>query len=151
MTSAPLASIDQLEAWLGHPLVGHDATRADAMLKAASSLVRTAAGTTWDGVPVPEDVQTVTLTVAARVYRNPDAAAQYSRSTGPFTKSVTFANPAAVGLYLSAEEKAIVGRYRGAARGLWTLPTSRGEYPDVGWVPVAGATLPFPWYAEDLL
>ena len=89
--------------------------------------------------------------VASRVFRNPEAAATYSRSTGPFSKSVTFADPLAVGLYLTAAEKAIVGRYRPTARGIWTLPTTRGVPEETGWVPVEGSVNPFPWYAGDLL
>lgn len=152
MALDPLAVVNDLEVWLGTSLCGADVTRAEAILAAVSSLVRSTAGVDWaDTTTVPDDVRTVVVDVAARVYRNPDAATQLSRTTGPFTKTISFANPGAVGLYLTADEKAIVGRYRPAARGLWTLRTDRDDpVGDTAWIPVAGAVYPFPWYGADV-
>lgn len=152
MTPVPLASLDELETWLGSTIDGFDAARAEAVLGAASSLIRSAAGVTWADTPVPDEVHTVALTVAARVYRNPDAASQMSDTTGPFTRYRGFNNPDQVGLYLTGQERAIIARYRPQARGLWTLRTTRDDpVASTGWVPVEGSVNPFPWYAEDLL
>lgn len=147
MALTPLAPLKALEVWLGAPLCGSDVARAEAVLGAVSSLIRSVAGVTWDGVEVPDDVHTITLEVAARVFRNPNSASQLSRTTGPFTESFT----TAAGLYLTAEEKAIIGRYRTTNRGLWSLRTSRDDPVDTTWwVPVEGSVNPFPWYADDL-
>lgn len=149
MALAPLAPLGSLEVWLGAPLCGADVARAEAVLAAVSSLVRSVAGVTWETDPVPDDVVAVTVEVAARVCRNPKAASQLSNTTGPFTESVSFANTP--GLYLTAAEKAIVGRYRPTARGLWSLRTSRDDpTTDTFWVPVVGSDNPFPWYGEDI-
>jgi hypothetical protein len=149
MVAAPLAPLEALEVWLGAPLCGSDVARAEAVLAAVSSLVRSVAGVTWDGVPVPDEIHTVTLEVAARVYRNPTSASQLSQTTGPFTESRSFTT--AAGLYLTPQEKAIVARYRTSNRGLWSLRTSRDDPVEVsGWVPVAGSLNPFPWYADDI-
>lgn len=146
----PLAPLTALEVWLGAPLCGSDVARAEAVLAAVSSLIRSTAGVTWDGVPVPDDVHTITLEVAARVFRNPQAGSQLSRTTGPFTESVSF-TPGTAGLYLTAGEKAIIGRYRTTNRGLWSLRTTRDDpYDTTGYVPVEGSTNPFPWYADDI-
>jgi hypothetical protein len=149
MPADPLASLSALEVWLGAPLCGPDVARAEAVLGAVSSLIRSVAGVTWETDPVPDDVHTVTLEVAARVYRNPSAAAQVSNTTGPFTESKSYSTTP--GLYLTAAEKAIVGRYRPTTHGLWSMPTRRDDpVVDTYWVPVSGSDNPFPWYAEDI-
>lgn len=137
-----LATLADLEGWLGSP-VGADAARAEAVLDAVSSLVRSEAGRTWEGEAVPDDVATVTLTAAARVFRNPDG---YSAErVGSY--SYQFSG-GADGLSLTREERAIVARYRTTPRGLWSQSVTRGDgAPTTVFVPVVGAP-PFPWYDE---
>jgi hypothetical protein len=147
MALDPLVTVEDFAGWLGASFSDPEAERAGRVLVAVSSLVRSEAGLTWeDGAP--EEVQTVVLNIATRVWRNPDAATSYSLTTGPYGKSITFADPRGVGLYLTAEEKAIVGRGRTVTRGLWTLGTTRNDAAaDTIYVPVEGSENPFPWYA----
>lgn len=108
MSFPSLASIEDLEAWLGTSV---DATRADAILSAASTLIRSHTGRVWvdddgteEGVSAQRlaTIKAVCVSVAARVYRNPDGATQ--QQTGPFNKSV--AAWSSMGLALTADEKA---------------------------------------------
>lgn len=125
----PLASTDQFADWLGVTLTGSDLTRADAILVAASSLVRSEAGRTWEGETVPDDVAAVVLQAAERKYRNPGGETQ--KTVGDV--SVSYSSGVAVGLYLTDDEKIIVRRYRDAGSGgLWTLRTSRDDPGGVG-------------------
>jgi hypothetical protein len=152
MALAPLASITDLAGWLGTTPQGDDATRAELVLSAVSALVRSEARRTWEDLPVPEVIRAVTLTVAARVYRNPEAAASYSLTTGPFGKSLTFADPKAVGLFLTDDEKLTISRSVPGGRrqrGLYTLRTYRDDPCATGYVPTVGGP-PFPWYGEDM-
>lgn len=138
----PLATLTDLEGWLGSPL-GSDGPRAEAVLDAVSSMIRSEAGRTWEGEVVPDDVATVTLTAAARVFRNPDGYS--SERVGSY--SYQFSG-GADGLSLTREERAIVARYRTSPRGLWSQPFTRGDGASTTvFVPVVDAP-PFPWYDE---
>lgn len=102
-----------------------DFRRAEAAITDASALVRDEARQAWSTPEAtPEAVRTVVLESARRVFVNPER--NRSETAGPFS-----ATRDAVGAYLTAEEKAIVQRYRRLSRGpagLWTLPTSRGDH-----------------------
>lgn len=144
---ASLVAVADLEAWLGATFDASATARAQAVLDAVSSLVRDEAGLTWDGVTVPADVQAVTLTVAARVFSNP--AAVQSESVGSY--SVRYADPQSTGLYLTKGDKAVLGKYRANARGLWSMRLTREDTAaDTEWVPIEGTTAEFPWYAGDV-
>lgn len=111
MALPPLASLDDLEAWFSSSV---DPARAEAILSAASTLVRSTAGRAWvDAEGEPDDdltetqidaAHTVVLMVAARVYTNPNGVAQ--QTSGPFSKSV--AAWAALGLELTDTEKGML-------------------------------------------
>lgn len=147
----PLVSIDELAGWLRVPLTGSDTGWAALVLDMASALVRSEAGLTWAGVEVPAEARAVTFAVAARVWRNPEAATQRSKTTGPFNESMTFSNPQALGLFLSGQERAMLARFRSASRGLWALSTTRGDAPGLtGYVPVLDGGDDFPWYGTDV-
>lgn len=150
MALPPLASVEDLGLWLQEPLSGSSAQWAASLLDAVSALVRSEAGSTWESVSVPDEARIVTLTVAARVYRNPEAASQRTETRGPFSESFTFANPPGVGLYLTAADKALLQRLNPKSRGLWTMQTTRqdGESTDI-YVPVEGGGGPIPWYPGD--
>ncbi len=140
MALDPLATVEELEAWLGAEVPGSSIARADAVLAAASTLVRSETGRPWvDATGDPETfdehhdeiwdaLRTVTLQCAGRVWRNPQGAVQ--TSTGPFAD--TFDRRAGEGLYLTSPEKSMlvtaVGYATGGeSTGLWTLGTTRGN------------------------
>ena len=142
---AALADTSALETWLGVSFSGSEETRAAAVLDAVSSLVRSEAGRTWEGETVPDDIATVVVQVAARVFNNPDG--YTSERIDDYSYQVA-ANQ--VGLYLTPGEARIVGRYRAQPRGLWSLATTRDDSAaDTAYVPVIGGP-PFPWYASDV-
>lgn len=146
----PLVTVEELAGWLRTPLAGEDVVWAALVLDAVSAFVRQEAGQAWDPVvDVPATARAVTLQVAARVYRNPHAASSWSKTRGPFGEQITFANPVAVGLYLTKDDKAALG-IRGKS-GLWTQATTRGETCGFTYyVPTEGGP-PFPWYADDVV
>lgn len=139
MALDPLASTSELEAWLGESVTGSKVARADALLAGASTLVRSETGRAWVGATgEPEEfeehhdeiwdaLRTVTLQVAARVWRNPRGTVQ--STTGPF--SDTYDVRVADGLYLTDAERAILGTAVDLAvgdvsLGLGTISTTRG-------------------------
>jgi hypothetical protein len=143
----PLVDVGELGTWLRVETL--DTVWAELVLSMASDLVRSETGLTWEDVDVPSEARAVTLAVAARVYRNPDAASHFSETTGPFTRSMSFPNGEAVGLFLTGRERAMLARFRSATRGLWSLGTTRGEDHNLtGYVPVEGSPNDFPWYAD---
>jgi hypothetical protein len=155
MALPPLVTVVDLRDLVGAPI--SDDKRAEAVLSRASALVRSYTGQTWvdatTGVlsGVPDDVQTVVLAVAERIWTNPSGAIQITK--GPFTTRL--AESAGEGLYLTDTEKAILGKYRlSGTGGLWTMQRTRGDayiggtqYVPTG-PPPSGD--PFPWYADDV-
>jgi hypothetical protein len=103
-----LATLDELEVRVGENVT--DAARAEAILAAASTLVRAEVGRTWVDAAgdlvddIPDAISQVVVEVAARVWRNPEGYTQ--RSTGPYSASV--AAWAALGLQLTAGERAML-------------------------------------------
>lgn len=137
---APLAEVTDLELWLGTPIT--DAARADAVLAAVSSLVRSQAGRTWEGEVVPDEVAAIVVDVAGHIWRNPAAVRQ--SGTGPFSVSYAIVQ----GLSLTADQKATLRHYGAQARGLWTMSTTRNDAAaDTEYVPVVGTDTEFPWYS----
>lgn len=144
MALSPLVDVDDFADWLGRTFTGTDETRAEAVLSRVSSLVRArAGGRTWEDEETPDEIATVVLTVATRVWNNPKGVRQ--QAAGPFSESYDV-----TGVFLTPEESAIVGRYSASARGLWTLSTTRGDdYGDTVWVPVVGTDSLFPFLTTD--
>jgi hypothetical protein len=134
----PLVDLETFVTWVPDPVTND--SRAEAILTAASTLVRSETDRAWvgeDGEPEPDvsevqlgEARSVVLEVAARVYFNPKGITQ--QVSGPFSKSV--AAWYALGMSLSDEEKARVGIRSKGIRGLGTISTTRGELetPDVG-------------------
>lgn len=126
----PIASLDDLEAWSSAPITNE--VRADAILAAASTLVRSATGRAWvgadgeweDGVSAldRDRVNTVVVTVADRVYTNPSGISQ--ETTGPFSRTV--AAWAAFGLELTDAE---TGMLPGGSSGIPGLTSIRVAAP----------------------
>ena len=127
---ASIATLDDLDPWV---TVTND-ERAEAILAAASTLVRSKTGQAWvdaDGVQLEdvddddfEAVKTVVVQVAARVYQNPLGITQ--QATGPFSRSV--AAWAALGLSLTDDERAMLpSTIDGLRPALWTLATTRTD------------------------
>src|SRR5690606_25606076 len=120
----PLVAVEDLMARLGVQLspASPDYTRAEAALADASALVRSVAEQDWadeDGELDFGDLgsrevaalQSVTLSVAYRAYRNPDGAAQSSIGD----VSVSFGNRGEGSVYLTPSERAQVKRAAGAS------------------------------------
>lgn len=124
----PLPSLVEYEAfetWSQRPVANRP--RAEAILSAASTLIRAHTGRVWvdddgteDGVTEVQlgSVENVVLTVASRVYFNPDG--NESQATGPFSRKV--ADWQALGLDLSdAEKEQLTGTPTPGIPGLWSL------------------------------
>lgn len=146
MALVPLASADDLAAWLGITLTPAQHDRADVVMLHASSAVRVHARRNWidaDGEldEVPEGIPEIVVQVAARMWANPSGLD--SQTTGPF--SATFGT-----IELTDNEKdAISAALRSGTSGLWTLATTRGTTPDTsGLVAVVGSDKPLPVFAE---
>src|SRR5262245_5004076 len=88
----PLASVEDLAAWLGLEIAVDD-PRAAEVLNAASTLVRSYTEDDWtepDSDPVelvddlPDSVHTVTVQVAARAWQRPGDVESATQTAGPF-------------------------------------------------------------------
>lgn len=147
-----LASLSALEARLGVTLAGADVERASAALDDASALIRAEGGTEWvddEGAltDVPSLVEQVTLAVAYRAFRNPDAFTQTSLGDA----SVAYDRSGQSAVYLTRDERRAVRRAAGTTAvgaielaSPWAMPAS--HYP----VAVTGGgdpipLGPFPW------
>lgn len=150
MTTLPPPT-DALEAWVGQPISSAvDATRAEAVLSAASNLVSAYAGKDWSTTDAPADVADIVVQVAARVYLSPANSNVRTWNKGPFTEG--YFDAAQNGLYLTDEEKTALNRFRTAASGLGTVSVTRGEETEgTIYVPTGPepSGYPFPWYAAD--
>lgn len=146
---ASVASVDDLNAWLSEAVSNEE--RAEAILAAASTLVRTKTGRAWvdaNGVQLEdvddedfEAVRTVVVMVAARVWSNPRGYSQ--QTTGPFSYSV--AEWSALGLSLTEDELSMLPIHRdGTNPALWTQSTTRADsasdLPDI-YLEVVGSEL----------
>lgn len=136
-----LATPAALAAWLGAPV---DEARAQAVLSAASTLVRARAGENWVDAAgqleagIPDGIPQVVVLVAARAWANPTGTS--STAAAPFSAAWP------VGFALTEAEAEMVDAAMGSTpvRGLGTISTTRGplETGDV-WVDVeGGAPLP---------
>ena len=121
MALPPLATLDELETWAGSSV---DPARAEAVLSAASTLIRSYTGRMWvDAAGDPEAtasvlhlqaVAEVTVRIAHRVYINPTGISQ--QAAGPFSHSV--AAWAAAGMTLTDEDKGLLPNPVGGVNGL---------------------------------
>lgn len=119
--------VSEFADWLGEKIDADDQAHAGALLAAASTLVRAAAGRTWveDGElvdDVPDVVGVVVCQSAERKWRNPAGIVQ--EQTGPFGSS--FGSDAARGVYLTDDEKDQV-RSAAGRTGIGTITTTRGN------------------------
>lgn len=137
MALPSLVELESFETWASRPV--SNGPRAEAILSAASTLVRTYTGRMWvDAAGDPEEditetqldaARTVVLQLADRVYFNPNGDTQ--QSTGPFQRSV--AAWYSSGLVLTEEDKEQLPLGTGARPALWTQATTRCEndVPDI--------------------
>jgi hypothetical protein len=149
----PLASLEALSLRLGVTLAGAEADRAGAILDDASALVRSEAGRDWVDdedalLDVPAVIESVTLAVAYRAFRNPDGVAQ--SSLGDASVSYDRGDGQAA-VYLTRDERRSVRKAAGTSAvgaieltSPWAMPAD--TYP----VGVAGGgdsipMGPFPW------
>ena len=151
VTPQPLASVTELADWVGEPIPegSPDASRAAAVLRLASALVRTFVGRAWadptnPADPVPAGVVEVVLQVAGRGFTNPEGwGNERLDDWGAGQRPVE-----EWGLYLTASEKAILAEYRPSKpRGIGALSTFRESVPDpwAGLVPTPDGQ-PIPWW-----
>lgn len=132
-----LVELSDFETWASRPV--SNPTRAEAIIAAASTLVRTHTGRVWvDAAGEVEDgatdlqldaVRSVVMQVVDRVYFNPNGNTQ--QATGPFSSSV--ADWYSLGMALSDDQKAQLPTSTNARPALWTQATTRSEYdiPDI--------------------
>lgn len=153
-----LADLAALKLWPGVNITDEQEPSAQAVLDAASAIIRAEAGQAWD-TEVPELAAAICVAVAARVWKNPNGVVQ--QSTGPFSGSV--AQWAAAGLVLTDDEKHQLADLPGSTGHpkLWTLSTTRGDVPDTksvlcGYGAAAAEYLPvdpsgkdMPWLADS--
>lgn len=160
MALPPLAAVDDLAAWVGTIA---DEERAEAVLAAASTLVRSETRRAWlvDGGDLDDDdpaidtddlevARTIVVQAAGRVWRNPGGLIQ--ESTGPF--SARFPDWVAEGLRLTDTEKEMLDPYRTVTSPqIWTQSTTRGDVEigigtraggEENWVAVLGSDEPLP-------
>lgn len=142
----PLADFGQIEARLGVVSTA-DIERARAALVDASALVRAEAGMNWldeDGglLDVPDLIQTVTLSVAVRLYRSDGL-----RSESIAGYSVAYTDPGVAGLALTADERRLVRQAVGRSSTSVSSVAFEDPWPlTAGYVPVLdGDPLPNPW------
>ena len=121
-----LVSVADLDEWLVDGVQQGEMARANRILSAVSSLVRSEAGRTWDGEVVPDDVQAIALDVAAETFLNPE---RFSSETLGDDYSYRKSSDSLMALTLTREQKSILGRYRQQQRGLWTQRTYRDSDP----------------------
>ena len=151
MASLPLAYPDDLGAWVGQD-ISLDDPRAGAVLSAASGLVRSYTGQTFDTGDVPDDVKGVVVQIAARVWINP-AGLEYHAADDARRG---WGQSGTLGLRLTDADKDTLAPYiEGASSGLGTIgiSTGVGNYTDTVYVPTGPPPSghPFPWYStEDL-
>jgi hypothetical protein len=159
VTQPALATVEDLGRWPG-VVIGNDQTSAEALLAAASALVRRHCRQTWlddDGEledDIPPAVGVVVVQVAARVWNNPTGVVH--DVAGPF--SARYAEWVAAGLVLTDTEKAMLPAP--PTSGLWAQGTTRGDEDwtalicppygrplDAELVEVVGGGDPVPWLA----
>lgn len=142
----PLATVFELADYIGDPIIDEvDVKQAEALLKAASALVRGAARQPeWEDIAVPDTAKYVTLACAARGFLNFEGwtgeAVDDWRGSG---RKVDEA-----GLFLTATERATLVGLRPVKPVLGTVSTYR-DYDTAstaGLVPVEGTETQFPWY-----
>lgn len=131
---ASVGSVDDMALWVEIT----DDDKAEAILAAANTLVRSETGRAWvdaAGVQLEdvtdddfEAVKTVIIQVALRVWANPLGITQ--ETTGPYSRSMSAW--AALGLSLTDAERAMLPIISGSSRpALWTLGTTRCDPSDV--------------------
>lgn len=152
MAVVTLASADDLAEWLGESFAADspEGKRAVWCLRAASALVRKESGRTWlteTGQlvsPLPDDLVTVTLYVASRVFDNREA-----QTRGGLDDWSEGWKVEESGAYLTESERRTVSSYRKGMGGLGVVATSRGDFgvsTASGWVPTDTPDVFFPWY-----
>ncbi|WP_051198745.1 hypothetical protein [Bifidobacterium sp. AGR2158] len=137
MSIEAFATPDELGEWLGEPITDeHDVKRAARILRAASNLIRRYTACSWAGdeVPadgLPEELNDVALSCAARYYVNPNGETQWTRQIDDAMDGGS-RKVEQSGLYLTADEKSILDSVRppsdSVIAGVGTVHTTRGDF-----------------------
>ena len=154
MALPPLATVNDLSAWIGRSLTDTGETmRAEAVLSHASTRVRTYVGQSWvdesgELGDVPDVVRDVTVRVAARAFRNPEDLDSVTLDDG------TKRWGAVRGLALTDEDREDLAAFldKTLPAGLGVLSTTRDDPAgSTLYVPTAPepSGYPFPWYDAD--
>lgn len=130
-----LVALAEFEERLGRTLTdAAEISRANAALDDASTVVLEAGDSTWTDADVPDAAATVVLTVARRVFENPEGATQ--KSVGDLSVSYgsvssgSVANP----LELTSKERRRVRKAADIALTSVTLASPYGTYADDEWL-----------------
>lgn len=127
--AAAFATVDDVTALYG-AVTADDTAKATRLLDAASALLRAKVPGIDLGVAAtdPVLVATVVAEVVARALRNPGGVKTLSRTTGPFSESVSYADAAATGLFFSDDELVMLGgSVPSTRRGLRTFRVGTTE------------------------
>lgn len=152
MAMLPLATVDDLAAWTGLSIEASD-PRAEALLSAASALVRGYTGMQWQtgGVldPVPDDVRYVVVQIAARVWTNPSNLESITIDDA----TRRWGSSGVAGLRLEESDRdALAGYLENGSSGLSALSVAVNDNRETTvYVPTGPppSGYPFPWYSTD--
>lgn len=130
-----LAALTEFEARLGRTLVDTDEiSRAETALDDASTVVLEVGDDTWTAENVPDAAATVVLTVARRVFENPEGATQ--KSVGDLSVSYGSVSSGSVSnpLELTSQERRWVRKAADIALTSVTLASPYGTHADDDWL-----------------
>lgn len=130
-----LVALTDFEDRLGRTLTdAAEISRANAAIEDASTVVLEVGDSTWTSADVPDAAATVVLSVARRVFENPEGATQ--KSVGDLSVSYgsvssgSVANP----LELTSRERRRVRSAAGLTQTSITLVSPYGTYADEAWL-----------------
>jgi len=138
---ASYATVEDLERRLGgDPLNETGQARGEALLRDASTIIRTVAGRPFTD-PIPDVVQTVCLNMAVRAWHNPEGIRQ--ETTGSY--NVTYAATQG-GVTITDEERRLIRIAAGHGAALDSIQLTTGNDVSAGtFAPVAGGGDWLPW------
>lgn len=129
-----LVDITAFEDRLGRPMTDtSEIVRATSALEDASTLVLDEGDATWTADTAPDIVKTIVLTVARRVFENPEGASQKSVGDASVSYRPT-SRDGAPQTELTTHERRRVRKAAGIALTSMTLSSPYGPYADTAWL-----------------
>lgn len=140
-----LATVAELAMWMGVTLTGDDASRAEFIIRVASSWARSIAGKLWadrDDESFPMNVRGIIVAASRREFENPRHVTYEVK--GP--ESASYNQLAyAPGFFNAAEEK-FLKRFRPGG-GLFTVGTYKDDFTtSLGYLRILGQDKPLPYF-----